>query len=96
MKNIFGINVGLKVSDTTGAPDQVTTLAAPGQADVSDIIKYLLLGMLIFGTIGIIFYILLENKKRKEMQRSEEIGLAFLVALVPLMTITLFSTLGLF
>ena len=43
-----------------------------GQSDVSDIVKYLLLGLFIFGTIGIIFYILLENKKRKEMQRSEE------------------------
>jgi phosphate/sulfate permease len=72
MKNIFGINVGSKVSDTTGAPDQVANFAALGQADVSDIIKYLLLGLLIFGTIGIIFYILLENKKRKEMQKSEE------------------------
>jgi preprotein translocase subunit YajC len=43
-----------------------------GQNDVSGIIKYLLMGLLIFGTIGIIFYILLENKKRREMQRSEE------------------------
>jgi inorganic phosphate transporter, PiT family len=72
MKNIFGINVGSKVSDALGATDQVNNLATMGQADVSDIIKYLLLGLLIFGTIGIIFYILLENKKRKEMQRSEE------------------------
>ena len=30
------------------------------------------------------------------MEQSEEIGLAFLVALMPLMTITLFSNLGLF
>jgi len=42
------------------------------QTDVSGIIKYLLLGLFIFGTIGIIFYILLENKRRREMQRSEE------------------------
>jgi phosphate/sulfate permease len=72
MKNIFGINVGSKVSDALGSTDQANSLAAMGQADVSDIIKYLLLGLLIFGTIGIIFYVLLENKKRKEMQRSEE------------------------
>ena len=35
-------------------------------------------------------------KRAEEMRQSEEIGLAFLVALMPLMTITLFSSLGLF
>ena len=72
MKNIFGINVGSKVSETSGIIETATTPPMSGQADVSGIIKYLILGLLIFGTIGIIFYILLENKKRKEMQISEE------------------------
>ena len=72
MKNIFGLNVGTKVGELTGASGTGTGLALRGQADVSGIIKYLLFGLFIFGTIGIIFYILLENKKRKEMQRSEE------------------------
>jgi PiT family inorganic phosphate transporter len=72
MKNIFGINVGTKASELAGSSDTGTRLALSGQADVSGIIKYLLFGLFIFGTIGIIFYILLENKKRKEMQRSEE------------------------
>jgi hypothetical protein len=49
-----------------------SNLTAYGQNDVSGIIKYLLMGLLIFGTIGIIYYVLLENKKRREMQRSEE------------------------
>jgi phosphate/sulfate permease len=71
MKNIFGISVGSKVSDSTAASQQTSNLIM-GQTDVSGIIKYLLLGLFIFGTIGIIFYILLENKKRREMQRSEE------------------------
>ncbi len=71
MKNIFGINVGSKVSDSISASQQ-TSIMAMDQTDVSGIIKYLLLGLFIFGTIGIIFYVLLENKKRKEMQRSEE------------------------
>ncbi len=70
MKNIFGIDVGSKqgesVTDHTGA------LATYSQSDVSGIVKYLLLGVIIFGTIGTIFYILLENRKRREMQRSEE------------------------
>ena len=72
MKNIFGLNVGTKVGELAGASGTGTGLALGGQADVSGIIKYLLFGVFIFGTIGIIFYILLENKKRKEMQRSEE------------------------
>jgi inorganic phosphate transporter, PiT family len=72
MKNIFGINVGSKVSESIEASVQTTNLATYGQSDVSNIIKYLLFGLFIFGTIGIIYYILLENKKRREMQRSEE------------------------
>jgi len=72
MKNIFGINVGTKVSESVSSSGLTNDLALSGQSDVSGIIKYLLLGLFIFGTIGIIFYILLENKKRKEMQRSEE------------------------
>jgi PiT family inorganic phosphate transporter len=71
MKNIFGINVGSKAGDILGSVP-ITDLPVYGQADVSGIIKYLLLGLFIFGSIGIIFYILLENKKRREMQRSEE------------------------
>jgi hypothetical protein len=42
------------------------------QTDVSGIIKYLLFGLFIFGTIGTLFYLLLENKKQRELQRSEE------------------------
>ncbi len=72
MKNIFSINVGSKVSESIDASVQTTNLATYGQSDVSNIIKYLLFGLFIFGTIGIIYYILLENKKRREMQRSEE------------------------
>jgi phosphate/sulfate permease len=72
MKNIFGINVGSKAGESTIVSAQITSMAANSQTEVSYIIKYLLLGVLIFGTIGIIFYILLENKKRREMQRSEE------------------------
>jgi phosphate/sulfate permease len=72
MKNIFGINVGSKVGEITGISEPEGNLAMNGRADVSGILKYLLLGLLIFGTIGTVFYVLLENKKRREMQRSEE------------------------
>jgi PiT family inorganic phosphate transporter len=72
MKNIFGINVGSKIGESAGTSIPSNDLTVYAQSDVSGIVKYLLLGLLIFGSIGIIFYILLENKKRKEMQRSEE------------------------
>jgi inorganic phosphate transporter, PiT family len=72
MKNIFGINVGTRVSESVASSELATGIALSGPSDVSGIIKYLLLGLFIFGTIGIVYYILLENKKRREMQRSEE------------------------
>lgn len=34
-------------------------------------------------------------RREEEIKRSEEISMAFLVALVPLMTLTLFSNIGL-
>jgi phosphate/sulfate permease len=70
MKNIFGINVGSKINSTVLTDPSVITSAT--QSDISGIVRYLILGLLIFGTIGITFYMLLENKKRREMQRSEE------------------------
>lgn len=70
MKNIFGINVGSKINNTVMTDPTLITSAT--QSDVSGIIRYLILGLMIFGTIGVTFYILLENKKRREMQRSEE------------------------
>lgn len=72
MKNIFGINVGTKVTESIVISEPVNSLTLSVQNDVSGIIKYLLLGLFIFGTIGIIFYILLEHKKNREKQRSEE------------------------
>jgi PiT family inorganic phosphate transporter len=72
MKNVFGLNVGTAANESSPVIDQTTNLTTIGQADASNIIKYLLFGLFVFGTIGIVFYILLENKKKREMQRSEE------------------------
>ncbi len=69
MKNIFGINVGSKTGNPILTDPAVINAT---QNDVSGIIRYLILGILIFGSIGAVFYSLLENKKRREMQRSEE------------------------
>lgn len=71
MKNIFGINVGSKPDESISSAIQISN-SVSGGSNVSGIIRYLLLGILIFGSIGIAYYILLENKKRREMHRSEE------------------------
>jgi len=68
MKNIFGINVGFKA----GAQTDILSTDPGVSTDVSGIFKYLLLGIIIFGTIGTIYFLLLERKKRKDLQRSEE------------------------
>jgi phosphate/sulfate permease len=72
MKNIFAINVGTKNNETIVTSQLIGNSTIYGQADVSQIVRYLLLGLFIFGTIGIAFYILLEYKKRREMHKSEE------------------------
>jgi PiT family inorganic phosphate transporter len=72
MKNIFGINVGEKKIVFADTGTQISNTTVYGSSDVSGIIKYILLGILIFGTIGLAYYLLLENKKKREMQRSEE------------------------
>lgn len=71
MKNIFGIYVGSE-SGAAGAETVQISENMTGGADLSGIIKYFLLGVMIFGTIGIIYYILLQRKKKKGLQKSEE------------------------
>ena len=71
MKNIFGINVGSRTDMFIYPAGQITNSIESG-ADVSLIIRYLLLALLIFGTIGISSYLLLERKKKIGLQKSEE------------------------
>jgi PiT family inorganic phosphate transporter len=71
MKNIFSLDVGYKAGDPASVASHVNNSMMAGQSNVSDIIKYLLLGLFVFGALGIAYYILLENKKRREMQKSE-------------------------
>jgi PiT family inorganic phosphate transporter len=71
MKNIFGINVGTKNIAGVNPVDQLS-IAATNASEVSVIIKYVLLGLLIFGTVGITYYLLLERKKKIGFRKSEE------------------------
>jgi PiT family inorganic phosphate transporter len=67
MKNIFNVNVGYKVTDTEGLHQQVAVM---GQG-ISDIIKYLLLGIFVIVLISMAVYYLLERKKSREIQKSD-------------------------
>jgi inorganic phosphate transporter, PiT family len=71
MKNIFGIDVGSKAGTAVNSAGQITNNLAAG-GDLSEIVRYLLLGLLIFGSIGISFYLILERKKKNGLQKSEE------------------------
>ena len=72
MKNIFGLNVGSKISEYSGTISQTGSSSIYGGTEVSGIIRYFLLGLLIFGTAGIAYYLLLERKKSRDKHRSEE------------------------
>jgi len=71
MKNIFGLDVGYKAGTATAAQAQSAADLMSGQAYASGIIRYLLMGIMVFGAIGAAYYILLESKKKREMRKSE-------------------------
>jgi PiT family inorganic phosphate transporter len=72
MKNIFDINVGHNIAvpgdQLVTPPDKIMS---SGES-ISEIVKYLLLGIIVSGSIAIIYFYLLERKKTRELRRSEE------------------------
>jgi PiT family inorganic phosphate transporter len=69
IKNIFGIDVGHKVSPGSNPENAMQVIA---DQNMSVIIKFLLLGILIAGFFAIIYFYLLERKKRRDLRLSEE------------------------
>jgi PiT family inorganic phosphate transporter len=69
IKNIFNIDVGRQVMPGEKVNGMI---AVAGGSDISGMVKYLLLGILIAGTLAVILYWLFENKKSRELKRSEE------------------------
>jgi PiT family inorganic phosphate transporter len=69
IKNIFSIDVGHKVTEKVLQNNVVSVTA---EAGISGIIKYLLLGILIVGSLVIIFLYLLERKRKRELRLSEQ------------------------
>ena len=71
MKNIFGVDVGAKI--VPGMDDSLIKIQnITNGAQVSGIVKYLLTGLIISGTIIFVIYILLDRRKKLILQRSEE------------------------
>lgn len=71
MKNIFNLEVGARAGEAVIVSHRASDALVSGQAQISEIVRYIILGLLVFGTIAIAYYLLLENKKRREMQISE-------------------------
>jgi len=71
VKNIFSIDIGRK---TEGIIDTVIQNIQPVQSDprLSEIMHYLIPGMMIAGVAAIILFYFLERKKKKEFRISEE------------------------
>jgi len=69
MKNIFNIEVGHKIIE--GA-SETSVLTGVSGSEMSDIMKYILLGILIAGTVIGLYYYLLERKRTRELKISEE------------------------
>jgi inorganic phosphate transporter, PiT family len=69
VKNIFNLEVGHKAA----ADESPSDMLVSSGADMSGIVKYLLLAILFTGILIMIYYYLLERKKKKELKRSDEI-----------------------
>jgi len=68
VKNIFGINVGSKADGNAGMGLTVHTT----DPRVSEIMQYLILCLIAAGLIAVLYYYLLDRKKRTELRKSEE------------------------
>jgi PiT family inorganic phosphate transporter len=69
MRNLFGIDVGHKISEGSLAYDSIGMAA---DNNMSLIIKYLLLGIVVAGTISVMLYYLFERKKNREFRVAEK------------------------
>ncbi len=71
VKNIFGIEVGRKAESVTEGTirNSQATLEDPY---ISNIMQYLILGLLVTGIVALLFYYFLERKKKIELHKSEE------------------------
>ncbi len=69
MKNIFGLDTGHKIGESTQMPE---IQSMTGDGSISILFKYLLLGIVATGLIATIIFFLLERKKNREFLLSEK------------------------
>jgi len=68
IKNIFSIDVGGNDRNIIDPAAKVVT----ANSQISEIMQYLILSLLIAGTVAILFYYFLDRKKKIELRKSEE------------------------
>jgi len=68
VKNIFNIDTGSKITEDN--MDYYSSVVA--DENISLIFRYVLIGIIIAGSLALIYYILLERKRVKEIKLSEE------------------------
>jgi len=71
VKNIFSIDTGRKIESTIDPANQNIQVNQPDPR-ISEIMHYLILGLLVAGIASLILYYFFERKKKKEFQKSEE------------------------
>lgn len=70
IKNIFGVDVGSRISDDPAQPSM--HISPEPDPNLSGILHYLILGLVVTGISAIIFYYFLERRKRSGFRKSEE------------------------
>lgn len=71
VRNIFGIEVGRKAESVANITVQ-NNQATVADTYISNIMQYLILGLLVTGIVALLVYYFLERKKRIEFHKSEE------------------------
>ena len=71
IKNIFNLEVGSLTEP--GNISRVTEMTANGpSSDLSVVVRYLIMGIIIVGTVALLLYYFFERKKRRELKLSED------------------------
>lgn len=68
-KNMFNIDVGHRIAEGTAASEAMRAVSDPA---ISELMRFLLLGILVAGFFVIVYLNFLERKRRKEILRSEK------------------------
>jgi PiT family inorganic phosphate transporter len=71
VKNIFNINIGIKIENSSDAAIQDRISILPDQ-HISEIMHYLIFSLIITGIIVILLYYFIGRKKEKELKKSEQ------------------------